>query len=212
MAQQRTENQSDSLIRQLAIIAHPRFNETDSAWLEAIRRQYDPQAELVPAHLTLMFPVVAPVASLLAQANRCAAGNKVFDIRITQVHAHRDAKDGWSYIFALPTIGSEQITALHDNLYSGEFRKHMRQDLTYQPHITIAKKTDYSECASLASSLNRGGINILGRIDSIRVVSVEPDAITPVAEFDLGCAAVGNLNDSSSLGSRMMERNPTEEI
>jgi len=207
-----TENQSGSLICQLAIIAHPRFNETDTAWLEAIRRQYDPQAVLIPAHLTLMFPVVAPVALLLAQANRCAAENKGFDIRITQVQAHRDAKDGWSYIFALPAIGSEQITALHDNLYSGEFRIHRRHDLTYQPHITIAKRADYSDCARLASSLNRRGINILGRIDSIRVVSIEPAAIAPVAEFDMGCAAVGNLNDSSSLGSRMTERNPTEEI
>ena len=175
-------------MRQLAVVAYPRLSEADSAWFEAIRRQHDPLAELIPAHLTLMFPAMATVDSLVAQANRCAAGYQVFDIRITQAKAHCTAINGWSYVFMLPTLGSEQIIALHDNLYGGDFRRHLRHDLPYQPHITVAKKTDYAECVSLASSINDKGMNIPGRINSIRVLSIGPAEITSVAEFSLGCA------------------------
>ncbi|MBP1624964.1 MAG: hypothetical protein H6Q07_2986 [Acidobacteria bacterium] len=175
-------------MRQLAVVAYPRLNEADSAWIEAIRRQHDPQAELIPAHLTLMFPVMATVESIVAQANRCAAECQVFDIRIARAKADCTATDGWSYVFMLPTLGSAQTNALHDKLYGGDFRRHLRRDLPYQPHITVARKMNYAECASLASSINDKGMNIHGRIDSIRVISIGLAEITSVAEFGLGCA------------------------
>jgi 2'-5' RNA ligase len=173
LAKKRIKNRTDHAMRQFAVIAYPRLNEVDRAWLEAVRRQHDPQAQLIPAHLTLIFPVTATVELVVAQAKHCAAGYQAFDILITQAKAHCTAINGWSYVFVLPTLGSEQINALHDRLYGGDLRRHVRHDIPYQPHITVARKADYAECASLASSMNDKGMNIPGRIDSIRVISIE---------------------------------------
>jgi 2'-5' RNA ligase len=162
------------------------LNEIDRAWLETIRRQHDPQAELIPAHLTLMFPVSANIELLQTQADRCSAVHQVFDIRITRAQGYRDAMNGWSYIFILPTMGSGQITAINDCLYSGEFCGDLRHDLPYQPHITVARKSSFVECAALASSLNDKGINIPGRVGTIEVIAIQPASIIPLAEFGLG--------------------------
>jgi 2'-5' RNA ligase len=189
MAKQRTGKGTDSLIRQIAIVSYPRLNQIDRAWIETIRLQHDPQAELIPAHLTLMFPVIADIELLRTQAARCAAVHQVFDIRITQAKAYRDAKNDWSYVFMLPSMGSEQITALHDCLYRGEFCGDLQHDLPYQPHITVTRKSSYVECAALASSLNDRGIDIQGRINTIKVIAIQPSLITALAEFGLGGGA-----------------------
>jgi 2'-5' RNA ligase len=189
MARQWMRNGTDSLIRQIAVVSCPRLNEIDRAWLETIRLQHDPQAELIPAHLTLMFPVIANIELLLIQADRCAAAHQVVDIRITRAQAYRDAMNGWSYVFILPTMGSGQITALHDCLYSGEFCGDPRLDSQYQPHITVARKSSYVECTALASNLNDRGIDIPGRVDTIKVIAIQHASITPLAEFNLGRAA-----------------------
>lgn len=178
----------DSQIRQIAVVSYPRLDEINRAWLETIRLQHDPQAELIPAHLTLMFPVIANIKLLLTQAGGCATVHQAFDIRMTRARAYSDAMNGWSYVFILPTTGSEQITALHDCLYSGEFCGDLRHDLPYQPHITVARKSSYVECVALASSLNDRGIDIPGRIDTIEVIAIHSPSITPLAEFGLGRA------------------------
>ncbi len=179
-------------MRQLAVVAYPHLNEADNAWLEVIRRQRDPQAELIPAHFTLMFPLIAGVELLIDQVKRCAAKHQVIDICITRAKAHCPDANGPSYVYVLPTLGSEQIRALHDSLYTGNFRRHLRQDLSYQPHITVARKDDYAECARLASGMNDEGMNMPGRIDSIRIISIGPSEITSIAEFCLGCAVAAN--------------------
>lgn len=188
MARQWMGNGMDSQIRQIAVVSYPRLDEINRAWLETIRLQHDPQAELIPAHLTLMFPVIANIKLLLTQAGGCAAVHQAFDIRMTRARAYSDAMNGWSYVFILPTTGSEQITALHDCLYSGEFCGDLRHDLPYQPHITVARKSSYVECVALASSLNDRGIDIPGRIDTIEVIAIHSPSITPLAEFGLGRA------------------------
>jgi len=187
MARQWMRNGTDSHTA-IAVVSYPRLNEIDRTWLETIRLQHDPQAELIPAHLTLMFPVIANIELLLIQANRCAAAHQVFGIRITRAQAYRDAMNGWSYVFILPTMGSGQITALHDFLYSGEFCGDLRHDIPYQPHITVARKSSHVECAALASSLNDRGIDIPGWVDTIKVIAIQPASTTPLAEFSLGRA------------------------
>jgi 2'-5' RNA ligase len=181
------EDGTDSLKGQIAVVSYPRLNKIDRAWFETIRLQHDPQAELIPAHLTLMFPVIAKIEFLVTQADHCAAVHQVFDTRMTRAQAYSDATNGWSYVFILPTTGSGHITALHDCLYSGEFRRDLRKDLPYQPHITVARKSSYVECATLASSLNDRGIDISARVDTINVIAIQPTSITPLAEFGLGC-------------------------
>ncbi|MEJ2245338.1 MAG: 2'-5' RNA ligase family protein [Acidobacteriota bacterium] len=180
------EKGTDSLKRKIAIVSYPRLNEIDRAWFETIRLRHDPQAELIPAHLTLLFPVIANIELLLSHAGHCAAVHHIFDIRMTRAQPYRDHMNSRSCVFILPTTGSENITSLHDCLYSGEFRGDLRKDLPYQPHVTVARKSRYVECAALASSLNDRGIDIPGRLETISVIAIQPASITPLAEFDLG--------------------------
>ena len=40
----------------LAVVAYPELEADDRAWIESIRALRDPQASLLPAHVTLVFP------------------------------------------------------------------------------------------------------------------------------------------------------------
>ena len=39
------------------VLAYPEFSEKDLAWIEAIRITFDPEADLIAPHVTLVYPI-----------------------------------------------------------------------------------------------------------------------------------------------------------
>jgi 2'-5' RNA ligase len=174
-----------------AVVAYPRFSDRDTAWVESVRKDHDPQCAMIRAHFTLVFPVAVLTATLFPEVEKAVVGQPPFRIEITRAVAHRDASASRSHVFLVPSVGGEEIDALHQRLYEGALRPHRRPEIPYVPHVTVAQKASYAECLELADTLSRRRISLGGLIDQIHVVSVAADAVTNVGAFDLGRLAFG---------------------
>jgi 2'-5' RNA ligase len=51
---------------------------------------------------------------------------------------HVRAKDN-EFVFLMVSRGADSISALHDRLYTRSLAPHLRRDLPYEPHMTIAR-------------------------------------------------------------------------
>lgn len=56
-------------------------------------------------------------------------------------------------MFVVPDEGREPIVRLHHELYAGVLRPHLREDVGYVPHVTIAAG-DVGWCEAYAKRLN----------------------------------------------------------
>jgi 2'-5' RNA ligase len=169
-----------------AVVAFPRLQAQDAAWIESVRRTNDPQHRLIAAHITLVFPLVMPEGALDGHVRRCAAERSPFSITLDRAVVHRNAGAPNPHVFLLPAHGAEEIARLHDDLYGGALRAHLREDIPYVPHVTVGACPEERTCAALAAELNQRGISVHARIDAVEVVSVSADAVTRVAAFALG--------------------------
>ena len=104
--------------------------------IEALRRQFDPLAGEVAVHLTLVFPFPTPLTKLQVEAHvkRVATGWPPIAVAFRHVRA----KDN-EFVFLMASRGADSIIALHDRLYTRSLAPHLRRDLPYEPHLTLAR-------------------------------------------------------------------------
>jgi len=107
--------------------------------IEAYRRQFDPMAGEVAVHLTLVFPFPTPLTRLQVESHvkRVAAGWPPIAVTFRHVRA----KDN-EFVFLMASRGADSIVALHDRLYTRSLAPHLRRDLPYEPHLTLARCHD----------------------------------------------------------------------
>ena len=60
-----------------AVVAYPKLEEADRLWIETIRARHDPQAALIPAHFTLMFPAPVDLEVVKAELDGSASDDSV---------------------------------------------------------------------------------------------------------------------------------------
>lgn len=103
--------------------------------VEAIRQDYDPLANQVPAHITLVFPAQwQNIDQVTQHAKHIAAGTMPFQIRLSGFSGQDD-----ELIFLNIKRGNDQLIELHDNLYSGVLAEHVVPWMTFVPHMTIGR-------------------------------------------------------------------------
>ena len=103
------------------------------------------------------------------------------------------------YIFLVPDEGFSSISLLHDALYSGFMRPHLRLDLPYIPHIGIATNKDKEHLYQLARGWNRQALVIRGTINSLTLSSYSGKKIEEIKEFILNQSEQGNGGNSALL-------------
>ena len=64
-----------------------------------------------------------------------------------------DVVHGGAHVFVVPDEGRDQIARLHDELYAGVLRQHLREDIAFVSHVTIAAG-DVHWCETYAQQLN----------------------------------------------------------
>jgi 2'-5' RNA ligase len=118
---------------QRALVVFPQANQFDV--VERMRRRYDPQARLIAAHVTIVFPFDDPIpdADLRAHIVEATSGLAPFTVRFGGVTTADD------YIFLTPTTGVDRLMALHNRLYTGPLVRHRSRTLPYQPHVTLGR-------------------------------------------------------------------------
>ena len=122
-----------------AVAWFPRFDGVER--IEAFRRRHDPAAALIAAHLSLVFPFPTAHSRLQVETHVQRVVSKWPPIPVTFRRVRMHANE---FVFLMASRGAASITALHDRLYTRSFAPHLRRDLPYEPHITLARYADFT--------------------------------------------------------------------
>jgi len=107
-----------------AIHLFPEFSNEHS--INTIRAKYDPLTDIIPPHVTLVFPFESDVSTeALAVHLQESVVVKAFRIVMTGV----TGADG-EYLFLNVKVGNDQIIQLHDKLYTGLLKQYLQRSLT----------------------------------------------------------------------------------
>lgn len=112
------------------------------ATIESIRGKYDPLAELVRPHITLVFPFESDIATeaLAGHVRRALAGFSPFEVSLMGV---TEQKGFDSYLLLRVHEGKNTIKEMHRRLYTGllaPYKPHWSR--SFEPHMTVGKLAD----------------------------------------------------------------------
>lgn len=171
----------------LFAICFPKLSQSAHDWIESFRFKHDERfGKLIGAHFTLVFSVEGTETEIFArEVKKKAATFLPISLNLQRVGIVKDALSEYWQVHLIPTAGREEITSLHDALYSGILRPHL-SNIPFVPHITIAESKVKSECADWASVVSRAILNTNGIIEAIDVVSFEDDIIRRLSRIMLG--------------------------
>ena len=107
--------------------------------IQNIRQQYDPVADKIAPHITLVFPFKSEISSdiLYQHLQSCLRGFEPFDLCLKGI-----SQEEGNYLFLNIVEGQEQIKRIHSLLYSGILQQFLSTKHHYQPHVTIAHLPD----------------------------------------------------------------------
>jgi 2'-5' RNA ligase len=122
-----------------ALAWFPRFEGIER--IEAFRERHDPMAPLIPAHLTLVFPFPSAHSRLQVETHvrRVVSGWPPIPVTFRAMRMQAN-----EFVFLMASRGAAALTQLHDNLYTRSLQPHLRRDLPYEPHITLARNADFA--------------------------------------------------------------------
>ncbi len=129
--------------------------------IEAFRRRHDPMAGSIAAHLTLVFPFPTPLSALqvATHVRRVAAAWPPIPATFRAIRPHAN-----EFVFLMAGRGAASLAALHDRLYTRSLRPHLRRDLDYEPHITLAR---CAAPAALEAALADAGATLGGEFAEV---------------------------------------------
>ncbi|MGZ5036220.1 MAG: 2'-5' RNA ligase family protein [Usitatibacter sp.] len=168
-----------------AVAWFPRFEGIER--IEAFRAAHDPMAPGIAAHLTFVFPFPTAHSRLQVETHVQRVVSKWPPIPVSFRRARMHANE---FLFLMASRGAASITALHDRLYTRSFAPHLRRDLPYEPHITLAR---YAEVERLESALAEAdealGGEFTGVIREVTLLSVGGNGrISPLTTIALHTA------------------------
>jgi 2'-5' RNA ligase len=104
--------------------------------IESFRRRHDPMAAKAPAHVTLVFAFSTPLSALQLETHvrKVCAGWPSIPVTFSAIRPHAN-----EFVFLMAQRGAASISGLHDKLYARSLLPHLRRDLAYEPHITVAR-------------------------------------------------------------------------
>lgn len=103
--------------------------------IASFRRTYDPTANVVDPHITLVFPI--PTSEIDRDPFRehvrtVVSRTASFDIRL---NAFEKSWDHW--LFLVVTEGRDQVIELHDELYTGMLSPFLWTEQPFLPHVGL---------------------------------------------------------------------------
>ena len=119
------------------ILIFPEFDNIER--IEQIRKKYDPLAQLIKPHITIVFPFESQMSNEeLRQILQNRLKNiKPFDVELTGFSKQADQYG--NYLFLNIVKGENEISTIHHLLYENEL-KEFDSGLPYTPHLTVGKR------------------------------------------------------------------------
>ncbi|MBL8525450.1 MAG: 2'-5' RNA ligase family protein [Betaproteobacteria bacterium] len=127
--------------------------------IEPFRRRHDPLADALPAHVTLVFPFPTSltVTQIASHIRRIVGNWPALPVTFRDVESIVD-----EFVVLMLRERSDAIIALHDKLYRGILKSHLRDDITYEPHVTLGRvagnpsQADFTTLHDIATREVRG--------------------------------------------------------
>lgn|GEM_PF-57515 len=168
----------------LAVVAYPRMASGSLGLIESFRASHDPQAGLIGAHITLVFPVDLDAEELTPELQAVATTTAPFSVSLSAVRAAVGI-DGRSYALLESDRGGELVSRLHDRLYSGALARHVRSDIRYEPHVTVGSCERLPDCVRMASEFNAVWRPTLAHIDALALLDLDGSGLREHGLFTL---------------------------
>ncbi len=151
------------------IFALVHYPDVDIRRIQAFRKKYDPQADLIAPHITVLFPVPESVGeeNLGDHLDRVLRQWQPFPIRLYGIQRSVD-----DYVYLLVQEGKEKLVRLYDALYTGPVSDFRCPTLSYIPHVTLGIVGNHPRILEEAVQL---GINDYCRLDRLHLVKVDRD-------------------------------------
>ena len=169
------------------VIAYPKLDKKDLDWIQKYREENDPRYfDVVDPHITLLFAIHdVDKEMFVAEVKKQIAGIEPFNfvIRVVTINQNDDGK--YYHEFLVPDEGYSNVVKLHDRLYSGIFKDHLRLDIDFIPHIGIGNSDDALVSKKRAEELNAAGVNIEGRVDSIAIIEYADSKVKTIETVKL---------------------------
>ncbi len=172
----------------LYTVAYPQLPPEASEFVAQYRQVHDlPYRDVVAAHFTLVFGCEGiPESEYLQHVGAVAAGWRRIEFVCRYAMLGADAEEEVAYVFLVPDEGHSAISLLHDHLYTGPLSPHLRLDIPFTPHLSIATLENRREAKRLCDELNGEGFVISGALDSVTVGAlVEAGRFKDLASFAL---------------------------
>src|SRR6267142_3161894 len=159
------------------------FPTIDTRQIDELRRQYDPQVDLIAPHITIVFPVSESLdkSSLVSHVVNVLRDCKQFSVSLQGLEQSWD-----NCLFLLLKDGRAEVIRLHDDLYTGILAPFIRRDIPYVPHVTLgAFADDAKRCSDALRDSKRLGLGYQCVVDRLHLVKVNDDGspITREEEF-----------------------------
>ncbi len=139
--------------------------------IQQFRSNHDPQGDLVPPHITVVFPFDISLTDddLVKLCKRQIQGAKKIEARLGSVSIEPDG-----YVFYLIATGGREITDIHNRLYAAGPLTDKFIGTSFKPHITIARYDDGNRLeVTQATKLLQPNCHFL--IDQMVIEEIEPD-------------------------------------
>ena len=170
----------------LAIVAYPTLDEVDRQWIESFRTKHDPQASRLGVHFTLVFPVDAVPGELEPDLELAARTIQPIAFELWSTHVVRDVVGSDALVFLVPSVGGPQIEALHDRLYAGVLRPHLRSEIPFVPHMTVGAASDLQLAERLAQELDVSSRGVRGMVAKMDLVDVGTHGVRSIKTYAFG--------------------------
>lgn len=150
--------------------------------IDSIRKKYDPLANCIAPHITIVFPFDSDIATddLKQHLNKVLRGIKKFKVQLKAYTG--DFRDG--YLFLNVKKGNDKIIELHDKIYSGILESFLLRKVTYCPHLTVGRLQQSEEFDKALYELcdhEESFETIVDKIDIVNIEIIEE----PLIEFSL---------------------------
>ena len=149
------------------IMIFPEFE--NSHLIDGIRAKYDPLANLVKPHITLVFPFEASCGNETIERalDRCLSDIEPFKLKVKGIGSQKGSFG--NYLFLNIVNGEEEIRKIHDILIANDFKR-FDMGFEYAPHITVGKLPSKELLDEAVSSLEGFDEEF---VTTVRKVSVE---------------------------------------
>jgi len=172
----------------LGVLAYPKWNPADHRRIQDFRKAHDElYYQVVNPHFAFVFPMEGVVKeAFLDEVEKQSRGFGPIEFEIRCATPNKDAFLPYYHLLLVPDLGCSRVVRLHDRLYSGLFRPHLRLDIDFIPHVGIANSKDPEQVKLWVDSWNAGEFCIGGRIESLTAIDYSNGVLVDLHTIPLG--------------------------